>query len=100
MFDEIHYKGRVWQTKDFECCMDHYHIREGRLYLEKVHWCTDADGHFRPIKTGEVEVPFHGVIEICDWDPKDTRSIQEGRELERRTLKFTDGKLVSEALIL
>jgi hypothetical protein len=91
MFDEVHWQGRVWQTKEFECMMTTFHIRDGRL-IQELYDYSEERGSF---VSGEVDTNFHGVIELCDWAPGDARSINGGRELEIFELKFTDGLLMS-----
>jgi hypothetical protein len=40
VFDQIHYNGEVYQTKDFDCQMDNYYLEGGKL-LKAVGYTED-----------------------------------------------------------
>lgn len=104
MFDEVHFRGNVYQTKDFESEMLHYFIEyDNRLYRdvgfrESVPKAErpypDAPegsleaffGCMRWVSTGREDTNYHGMMNIY-------RSIGNGG-WEEFNLKFTDGVLV------
>lgn len=80
-----------WQTKDFDCVLDIYHIDvHNRLLKKSSSWAVDYEGHIESYFEGPFEVlPFHGIFEFyTDYAAKD-------KYLVIFYAKYTDGKLVS-----
>jgi hypothetical protein len=110
MFDNVKYDGRNFQTKDFHCQMDQYHIIDGQLFVdeyrvedrspatawEKEHpgeelpaelkGITGLQGCMTRIKTGLKPIEFHGWLNFYTNGPNNS--------WEEYNTKFTDGKLV------
>ena len=110
MFDQVHYNGRVFQTKDFECLMTDYYIENGRLLGSVGHaedrspataWRTAHPGEELPeelqglrglcgccswVETGRKDTNFHGILRFYTCTSPD--------DWEEYKAKFTDGALV------
>lgn len=72
MFDDIHYKGKSYQTKDLENHLLLYSVSDdGRLLYHVGHSDTETE-----------DLNYHGIINIYDG-------------IEDLLLKFTNGDLVS-----
>ena len=99
LFDEVHYDGKVYQTKDFDCLMMRFYIEDGRLLksIGKTSIVQKKDRPYPKAKEGTIQAlcgsmkytetaredtKFHGVLDMYDSD----------RYLK---LKFTDGVLAN-----
>lgn len=111
MFDDIKYKGRDFQTKDFDCTMHRYYIEDGRLLESIGHtedkspaavWKKEHPGEELPeelqgilgmcgccswVETGRADLNYHGIVNFYGNNP-------ETKEWEEYNAKFTDGSLV------
>ena len=111
MFDHIHYNGRVFQTKDFDCTMHRFYIENGRLLESEGHtedkspataWQKEHPGEELPaelqgilgmcgcwswVETGKKDLNYHGVVNFYGDNP-------ETKEWKDYDAKFTDGALV------
>lgn len=94
MFDEIHYNGKLYQTKDFDCEMRDYWIENGRL--------IKSIGRYESVPMEERPYPGDGFMSICGsirWIEEERRDINYHGWLyfygdEEYKAKFTDGNLV------
>lgn len=106
LFDTIYYKEQEFQTKDLECAMYSYDIKDDKLYrrlyrsepLPESEWkymkgpkTQEGSKGFcynktKSIRDGEKDIEFHGWINIYRAPSRNT--------WEEYRLKFTDGKLV------
>lgn len=105
MYDYLHYNGKDYQTKDFDCQMDDFYITaEGFLELEH-HIYEDTPIEEKPYPKAEIgsleyvtgmrrkvsserkRVEFHGIL--C--------AVNKSEDLK---FKFTDGKLVDVKVLL
>lgn len=79
----------VWQTKDFECLLDIYHIDiHNRLLRKESKWGVDHQGHIDAYYEGPFEIiPFHGIFEFY--------TLYQKKYLVTFYAKYTDGLLVS-----
>ncbi len=69
LFDRIEYEGKQYQTKDFDCEMAQFLIRDGRLYREKGHFidCPIEEKPYPNAYAGEV-VTVNGVTKRVGAD--------------------------------
>jgi len=106
MFDNIHYNGEIYQTKDFDCQMARYFIEDGKL-LKAIGHHEDkspatAWGKANPGK--ELPPELSGLSGMCGC----MAFVQTGKELEgytgevefygdsgEFTANFKDGILIS-----
>lgn len=110
MYDNLHYAGRVYQTKDLDCTLHTYYIENGRLLESHGHqedkspataWRNQHPGEELPdnlkgflgargcitwIETGRKDLNYHGILNFymrfddLGWVEYDA--------------KFTDGTLM------
>lgn len=81
-----------WETKDFDCVLDIYHIDiHNRLLKKQSSWAVNYEGHIESFFEGPFEVvPFHGIFEFyTNYETK------ENKYLVTFYAKYTDGLLVS-----
>ena len=85
-------EDQLWQTKDFECMLDIYHIDiHNRLLRKQSKWAIDYEGHVESYFEGPFEViPFHGIFEFYTSYKTEQKSY-----LISFYAKYTDGLLVS-----
>lgn len=84
-----------YQTKDLESCLDHYFIKDNRLWLIKrrIEVVPENErkhpvfGMYRAIEEGVVDTNYHGWIEM--YGPYSTWK-----------LKFTDGELMKSVFVI
>jgi hypothetical protein len=95
MFNYVLYKGKEYQSKDFECLMTTYKIENDRLYEEKGHLeLIPEDRRSHPwhisqwIHEGWEDMNYHGWLNFYDYDTDTNISTDYNA-------KFTDGELVS-----
>lgn len=91
MFDEVHFEDHVWQTKDFDCLMEHYFVTDGRLLKEEGHWEGGPMMGWHFVRDGASDINYHGLIRIYDIFDRPDKAYREWVEKE---LKFTNGQLV------
>ena len=81
-----------WQTQDFECMMDIFHIDiHNRLLRKQSSWEVNCEGHVESHFEGPFEVlNFHGIFDIYN-----IYKTQENEYWVSFRVKYTDGLLVS-----
>lgn len=115
MFDEIKWKGKTWQTKDFDCQLATYRIENGRLIYQRFHYESvpkgertypnaeegtwqSAIGSIRSVDDGPEDTNFHGVLNLYRMPKADDRD-PSAAYWEEWNLKFTNGNLTEEVLV-
>lgn len=83
MFDYLTHEGRLYQTKDLHCLLDHYRIVSNRLVNNEYDnvFIPNEQRHDKP----DVDMNYHGDLYL----------ITDAGEFERYRARFTDGTLVS-----
>lgn len=103
MFDEIHFNGNWYQTKDFDCVLCKYWIENGRL-IKGIGYHVDVPKEQRPYP----DAPEDSILSACgmvrwvETERKDTRfhgvlnfyRLDENQLWEEYNAKFTDGTIV------
>jgi hypothetical protein len=105
LFDEVHFRGNVYQTKDFDNEMLNYYIGDDNRLIKDIGHTEHVPKEQRPypnapegsidsfcgcvrwVSTGKEDTNYHGMLYIY-------RSLGKDKGWENLKLKFTDGNLV------